>query len=228
VFTGLVEELGKVEAVEHDGDAARLHVACELVRDGAEAGDSISVNGCCVTATSLTEGGFATDLTPETLARTSLGGLTAGSAVNLERPLRADGRLGGHFVQGHVDGLADVLDRQRAGADEETTGVTMTVGLPQTLGAYVVEKGSITVDGVSLTVAAATAETFSVALIPHTLAVTSLGGRRVGDSVNLEADVVAKYVEAAVRASAVAATSGGTASAPGTPPPASDEHDRVR
>lgn len=186
MFTGIVEEMGTVR--EAGGD--RLSVACADVLPGTAVGDSVSVDGVCLTVTDLDPAGFVADVMGETLARTTLGRLQRGSAVNLERPLRADGRLGGHLVQGHVDGVGTVTAVVPRDAWTE-----MAIRLPDGLGPYVVEKGSIAVDGVSLTVMGVDGETFRVGLIPHTLAVTALGGRAVGDPVNLEADIVAKYVE---------------------------------
>jgi riboflavin synthase len=191
VFTGLVEATGVVAAVAAAPDraGARLELAAALA-DELAAGDSVAVNGCCLTVAATRPGGFAADLVAETLRRTALGGLRAGDRVNLERPLALGGRLGGHLVQGHVDGVARVLARRPAGA-----GAELTVELPAGLARYVAHKGSIAVDGVSLTVAAVAAGAFTVALVPHTLAVTTLGDRRPGDPVQLEVDVVAKYVE---------------------------------
>jgi riboflavin synthase len=193
MFTGIVEEVGSVLAVERDRTAAVLAVRCILACEGASVGDSISVNGCCVTATALLpEGGFTADLMGETLDRTTLGELKPGDPVNLERSLRADGRLGGHLVQGHVDGVAEVSAVESRGDWTE-----MTFSLPPQLARYVVEKGSIAVDGASLTVMRVDpqGQRFSVGLIPHTLGATIFGLRTVGDRVNLEVDVVAKYVE---------------------------------
>ena len=195
MFTGIVEEVGRVAEVARTGATAVLQVSCREVVDGAAPGDSVSVNGCCVTVTRLTGDGFAADLMGETLARTALGDLAVGQAVNLERALAAGGRFGGHLVQGHIDAVGEVT------AVERRPGETaLTVALPPALAAYVVEKGSIAVDGVSLTVAAVDDGAFSVALVPHTLAATTLGGLRPGDRVNLEVDVVAKYVERMLRA----------------------------
>ncbi len=191
MFTGIVEEMGTIRAVEHHGSSALLAVDCADVVEDASLGDSISVSGCCVTVTALPpSGGFTADLMGETLARTALGALRPGDRVNLERALRADGRLGGHLVQGHVDGVAEVLAVQPS---QDWT--VMTFSLPTSLARYVVEKGSITVDGASLTVMSVDATSFTVGLIPHTLAVTTFGTRAVGDPVNLEVDIVAKYVE---------------------------------
>jgi riboflavin synthase len=192
MFTGIVEGTGTVAAlaVAADGSGARLEVDAPFLTGGLRLGESVAVNGCCVTVAETTAGGFAADLVAETLRRTALGGLAAGASVNLERPLAVGGRLGGHLVQGHVDGVASVLHRTPVGDGEE-----VRVELPPDLARYVVEKGSIAVDGVSLTVAGVGPGWFAVALVPHTLAVTTLGDRRPGDLLQLEVDVVAKYVE---------------------------------
>jgi riboflavin synthase len=190
VFTGIVEELGSVVSVTDLGDAARLAIRGPLVTSDARPGDSIAVNGVCLTVVDLTDGAFTADVMLETLRRSSLGALGEGSPVNLERATRVDARLGGHIMQGHVDGQATVT---AIVPTEHWT--TVTFALPEGLSRYVVEKGSIAVDGVSLTVVAVDDATFSVSLIPTTLAHTTLGGRRVGDVVNLEVDVIAKYVE---------------------------------
>ncbi len=195
MFTGLVEEVGTVEALQQRHDGATLRVRCDTVVSDAAVGDSIAVNGCCLTVTSVhdTDGadrGFSCEMMGETLARTALADAAAGTAVNLERAMSAGARLGGHLVQGHVDGVASVVGVE---AHEEWT--TITYGLPPDLARYVVEKGSITIDGTSLTVMGVTDATFSVGLIPHTMAVTTHGSRAVGDRVNLEVDVIAKYVE---------------------------------
>jgi riboflavin synthase len=194
MFTGIVEELGSVRRVERRGDAARIEIACSLVREDAALGASIAVNGCCMTVIGLGDGWWAADAQPETLTRTTTGDLAPGDAVNLERPVRLGDRLGGHLVQGHVDGVGRVVDR-RPTADGSAV---VTLEVPPDLRRYVVEKGSLTVDGVSLTVAGAdelAPDGVTVALIPHTLAHTTLGTRQIGDAVNLEVDVLAKYVE---------------------------------
>jgi riboflavin synthase len=192
MFTGIVEGTGTVAALAAaaDGSGARLEVAAPWLAGELRLGESVAVNGCCVTVAEPTSGGFAADLVAETLRRTALGGLAAGARVNLERPMTLGGRLGGHLVQGHVDGVARVLDRAPIGDGEE-----VRIELPPDLDRYVVEKGSIAVDGVSLTVAGVGPGWFAVALVPHTLEVTTLGDRRPGDPVQLEVDVVAKYVE---------------------------------
>jgi riboflavin synthase len=201
MFTGIVEELGRVVELEHlPDDAARIVVAGPLVTGTSAVGDSIAVNGVCLTATDVRDGTFRADVMAETLHRTTLGGLLAGDLVNLERPMRADGRFGGHIVQGHVDGVGVVLARRRSEHWE-----VVEVGMPATLAPLLVEKGSITVDGVSLTVVAVTDEprpAFSVSLIPATLTTTTLGTRAVGERVNLEVDVVAKYVHRLLEARA--------------------------
>lgn len=190
MFTGIVEELGSVRAITDLGDAARLEITGPLVTSDASAGDSIAVNGVCLTVVDVEEGSFSADVMRETLTRSSLGSLVPGSAVNLERAARIDSRLGGHIVQGHVDGVATVRDVEPA---EHWT--TVAFDLPAALSRYIVEKGSITVDGVSLTVVSVDDSSFAVSLIPTTLAHTTLGTRRSGDAVNIEVDVIAKYVE---------------------------------
>jgi riboflavin synthase len=194
MFTGIVEEVGRVASLDAREGLAHLRIACDRVHTDAREGDSISVNGVCLTVTALDAEGFTVDLMGETLARTALGDLVAGAPVDLERALRTDARLGGHLVQGHVDGVGAVLAVQPQGQ-----WTTMTFSLPEGLAPYVVEKGSITVDGVSLTVTAVDQDRFGVGLIPHTLANTVLGRRRVGDRVNLEVDIIAKYVERMLR-----------------------------
>jgi len=190
VFTGIVEELGEIVAVEKLDDASRFQVRGPVVTDGARHGDSIAVNGVCLTVVDTGDGRFSADVMAETLDRSSLGALTVGSRVNLERPMALGGRLGGHLVQGHVDGTGTVVDRKPSEHWE-----IVTISLPAGLGRYVVEKGSITVDGISLTVVDAGPDSFTVSLIPTTLDLTTLGVKQPGDPVNLEVDVLAKYVE---------------------------------
>ncbi|PRY50709.1 riboflavin synthase alpha chain [Geodermatophilus tzadiensis] len=195
MFTGIVEEVGSLAAREEAGDAAVLRIRARRVLEDVALGDSISVNGVCLTVTASDGQEWSTDVMGETLRRSSLGALAAGDPVNLERAVAAGGRLGGHVVQGHVDGVGTVLARTPAEHWE-----VVRVALPPELARYVVEKGSITVDGVSLTVSALSAADdpepwFEVSLIPTTLRETTLGGRAPGDPVNLEVDVIAKYVE---------------------------------
>jgi riboflavin synthase len=190
VFTGIVEELGEVRAVTELTDAARLTVAGPRVTADAGHGDSIAVNGVCLTVVEAGGGVFTADVMRETLVRSSLGALTVGDRVNLERAAALGDRLGGHLVQGHVDGTGTILERRPAEHWE-----VVRISLPAELARYVVSKGSIAVDGVSLTVVDAAEASFSVSLIPTTLELTTLGHRKPGDPVNLEVDVVAKYVE---------------------------------
>jgi riboflavin synthase len=189
VFTGLVADLGTVAALEATGDGVRLRVRSALAGDLRE-GDSVAVNGVCLTATQVADGQFAADVMHETLRRSSLAAVVDGARVNLELPLRAADRLGGHVVQGHVDGVGAVRDAVADGFAR-----VVTIEAPPELLRYVVEKGSIAVDGVSLTVAGVTPDTFSVSLIPETLERTNLGAAAPGTPVNLEVDVLAKYVE---------------------------------
>jgi riboflavin synthase len=197
MFTGIVEELGHVIALEGD----RIRIGARTVLDGARIGDSTSVNGCCLTVVALGDGWWEADVTGETLDRTNLGDLRPGDPVNLERPVRLEDRLGGHLVQGHVDGVGTIVE---AAPDLRVTA-------PADLLRYVVEKGSITVDGISLTVVQPTADGFTVAVIPHTAAVTTLGTKGIGGRVNLEVDVVAKYVERLLDAQTATQTAAQTA-----------------
>jgi len=190
VFTGIVEELGEITAVENLGDASRFRLRGPVVTEGAQHGDSIAVNGVCLTVVEHEGDEFTADVMQETLQRSSLGALGVGSRVNLERPTAVGSRLGGHIVQGHVDGTGQVLARTPSEHWE-----IVRVSLPADLARYVVEKGSITVDGISLTVVEAGPDYFTVSLIPTTLDLTTLGHKQPGDPVNLEVDVVAKYVE---------------------------------
>lgn len=187
MFTGIVEGRGTVR-----GAGRRLVVACGEVASDADLGASIAVNGVCLTVVGREADSLSFDLSDETLERTALGRLTEGDEVNLERPMAAGGRFGGHIVQGHVDGVGSVAALEL----DATGGATLDVAVPPGLRRYLVEKGSVTVDGVSLTIAAVLPEGFRIALIPHTLAGTTLGALRTGDAVNLEVDVIAKYVEA--------------------------------
>jgi riboflavin synthase len=189
VFTGLVADLGTVTAVDATADGVRLVVRTALAPEISE-GDSVAVNGVCLTATAIADGRFSADVMHESLRRSSLAEVAEGSSVNLELPLRASDRLGGHVVQGHVDGVGVVR-----GLREDGFSRVVTIGAPPELLRYVVEKGSIAVDGVSLTVAEIDDDSFAVALIPETLERTTLGAAEVGRPVNLEVDVLAKYVE---------------------------------
>ncbi len=194
MFTGIVEELGEVVGIETTGASARLTVRGPLVAGDASSGDSIAINGVCLTVTRSADGVFSADVMGETLSRSSLGALAPGAIVNLERPLRSDGRLGGHIVQGHVDGTGILLARRPAGNSE-----VLRISVPAVLARYLVEKGSVAVDGISLTISAL-GETggehwFEVSLIPATLERTTLGREQPGGVVNLEVDVIAKYVE---------------------------------
>ena len=185
MFTGIVEELGTILAIEPQGTGVRARIGARDVLDGAERGDSTAVDGCCLTVVELGDGWFEADVSDESLRRTTLGGRTPGDRVNLERPLLVTDRLGGHIVQGHVDAVGEVV----------APVPDLQVRMPDDLRRYVIEKGSITVDGVSLTVVQPTDDGFTVAVIPHTAEVTTLGDRRPGDRVNLEVDLIAKYTE---------------------------------
>ena len=189
MFTGIVEELGTVEAIEDQGDAVRLSVRGPLVVSDAGEGDSISVDGCCLTVVSHDGEVFTADVMRETLDKTSLGDFAPGTRVNLERAVTVEKRLGGHIVQGHVDGTAPIVARTPSEHWE-----VVEIGLPEGMDRYLVDKGSITVDGVSLTVVTVGDDSFTVSLIPETLARTTLGLKQPGDTVNLEVDVIAKYV----------------------------------
>ncbi|MEX2202938.1 MAG: riboflavin synthase [Actinomycetota bacterium] len=188
MFTGIVEERGVVREV----GGSRLAVGCRTVTSDAEVGASVSVNGVCLTVVERSDAHLAFDVSEETLRRTSFARLSQGDPVNLERPLTLASRLGGHLVQGHVDGVGEVVEV----APEKDGAAWVTIRAPKDLRRYLVEKGSVCVDGVSLTVAALDGDTFAVALIPHTLAATTLGSAQLKDPVNLEVDVIAKYVEA--------------------------------
>jgi riboflavin synthase len=190
MFTGIIRERGTVAGVEGAGDGVRLVVEAPETAASSTVGDSVSVNGVCLTAVDVADGRVAFDAVPETLGRTTLGAATAGAEVNVEPALRAGEPLGGHYVQGHVDGVGSVRTIAREGE-----GLRVTIETPRDLLRYCVVKGSVAVDGVSLTVAALEDAAFAVALVPHTLEVTTLGTLAIGDRVNLEVDVLAKYVE---------------------------------
>jgi riboflavin synthase len=193
MFTGLVEEIGTIAAMVPVEEGLRVAIRATVTRDGLALGDSVAVNGACLTVIERHPDGFVVEAVAETLRRTTLGDAQPGDRVNLERAVRADGRLGGHLVQGHIDGTG-VVETLRS----EGVGMLLTITAPPEITRYVVEKGSIAVDGVSLTVAACDAAGFVIALIPHTVAVTTLGPDRTGTRVNLEVDLVAKYIEAFV------------------------------
>lgn len=189
MFTGLIEELGRIDAIEERSPGRRLWISARTVLEGAELGDSIAVSGVCLTAVAIEPARFAVEAVPETLARTTLGSLAPGDAVNLERPLTLATRLGGHLVQGHVDGVGEVRE-----VAAEGDGRRMRFTVPAELRAFVAEKGSLTVDGTSLTVAALTDDGCEIAYIPHTLAVTTAGTYQAGRRVNLEVDLLARYL----------------------------------
>ncbi len=198
MFTGIVEEKGRVATIEAGASGgARLWIEAGHVLDDVRVGDSIAVNGCCLTVAALAPGRWAADIVPETLARTSIGTWREGRAVNLERSLRLDQRLGGHLVQGHVDGVGEV-----AAMRAEGDGLRMTLRVPESLRRFVAEKGSLAVDGVSLTVAALTADGCEIALVPHTLQVTAAEGWTPGGAVNLEVDLLARYMARLLEAGA--------------------------
>lgn len=190
MFTGIIEEIGEVRALRRGAKSFSLEVGARKVLEGTQVGDSIATNGVCLTVTRMGEGWFAADVVPETVERTALQSLRAGSRVNLERALTLASRLGGHLVAGHVDATGRIVSRR-----EDDTALWLTVEAEPRILRYVVEKGSIAIDGVSLTVARADGHTFSVSLIPHTQGTTTLHERRAGDRVNLENDMIVKYVE---------------------------------
>ena len=190
----MVEELGTIRAIRRGASSAVLSIGAGTILDDLKVGDSVAVNGVCLTATQVDGGGFTADVMHETLDRSSLARLAPGDKVNLERAMAAGGRFGGHIVSGHIDATGTITDRRR-----DDNAVWYTVSAPAALLRYVVEKGSIAIDGISLTVAAVEADRFSVSVIPHTAAVTVLGGKRPGDPVNLEADLIGKYVEKLLR-----------------------------
>ncbi len=189
MFTGLVEAIGSIRSLEKRGEGARLTLETPLAA-GLQLGESVAVNGCCLTVTTMEKGAASFDLLGETLARTNLGALVSGAHVNLERALRADGRFGGHFVQGHIDTTAEVISVETKNADRN-----LVISLPAFGARYLIEKGSIAVNGVSLTVAALGEDRFGLWIIPHTLQETNLGDLKAGDRVNLEYDMLAKYAE---------------------------------
>lgn len=202
MFTGIVEELGRVRSVEPNEGGSRLTIEARRATADLEIGGSVAVNGCCLTAVEIDDGAFSADCVTETLRRTSLGDLSEGDPVNLERPLRADGRLDGHVVQGHVDAVG-ILETRDALPDGS---FDLRISAPSDALRYVVEKGAVAVDGVSLTVTAVDATGFNIALIPHSAEVTTLGHKEAGDPVNLEVDILAKYVERLMQAGVAGGT----------------------
>jgi len=190
MFTGIIEEVGHVKSLRRGARSFTLEVEASLVMEDTRVGDSIATNGVCLTVTSLTGHGFTADVMPETVMRTALGELVPGSPVNLERALSLQTRLGGHIVSGHIDGTGRISDRR-----QDDTALWLTVECDSSLLRYIIQKGSITIQGVSLTVARVDERSFAVSLIPHTQAATTLHQAKVGDRVNLENDVIAKYVE---------------------------------
>ncbi len=190
MFTGLVEEVGTIQGIRRGQRSCVLTIGCRTVLEGSAIGDSIAVNGVCLTVTSMGSGYFTADVMSETMNRSSLGSLTQKASVNLERAMPADGRFGGHFVSGHIDGTGTVESIQR-----DDNAIWYTIGAEPKLLRYIVEKGSITIDGISLTVAFVDEHCFRVSIIPHTQQVTALHDRGVGSIVNLECDIIGKYVE---------------------------------
>lgn len=204
MFTGIVEEIGRVEQIQRGRQSAVLTIQAKMVLEGTKIGDSIAVNGVCLTVTELLTGQFSADVMHETLDRSALAGLRRGSAVNLERAMAADGRFGGHIVSGHIDGTGRVTQIRK---DDNAVWYTIQTA-PQVL-RYIVEKGSITIDGISLTVARVEPDSFSISAIPHTVAQTVLRDRKEGDLVNLENDIIGKYVEKLLTPAPESQTSGG-------------------
>ena len=190
MFTGIIEELGSIRFVDRHEAGSRFEIAAKLVTSDIANGDSIAVNGVCLTAMDVSAASFAADVSPETLDRTTLGGLKAGSPVNLERAVTPATRLGGHIVQGHVDGRGTFV-----GAERQGDFWTVSIGFPHEMARYLVYKGSVTVEGISLTIAALAEDHFDIAVIPKTWKMTNFSSLKAGDAVNLEADVIAKYVE---------------------------------
>ena len=204
MFTGIIEELGTIRSIRRGAASAVLSIGAEAVLSDLRIGDSVAVNGVCLTATGVDRSGFTADVMHETLQRSSLGALGPGSRVNLERAMAADGRFGGHMVAGHIDGTGTITETRR-----DDNAVWYTVSAAPSLLRYIVEKGSIAIDGISLTVAAVEADRFFVSVIPHTAAVTVLGRKQPGDIVNLETDLIGKYVEKLLRPAADTAPKGG-------------------
>ncbi len=194
MFTGIIEEVGVVQAIHLSGNQARIRIAVHTVLEDLKIGDSIAVNGACLTATEVSSNSFSADVSSETLRVTNLGTLHSGSRVNLERALRASDRLGGHLVQGHVDDTAKILAIRK---DGDT--LVFTISVPESIRQYIVTKGSIAVDGISLTINACNDKSFTCTIIPHTVQQTTLGFKKVGDIINLESDIIGRYVEKLMR-----------------------------
>lgn len=190
MFTGIVEEIGTVRKVARGRESCRLEISASKVLEGTSIGDSIATNGVCLTVVSIGDGYFSADVMPETMHRSSLGTLSSGSRVNLERAMPADGRFGGHIVSGHIDATGRIADMRR-----DDNAIWISISADAGVLRYIVEKGSVAIDGISLTVAYVDERIFKVSVIPHTASQTTLAGKRVGDVVNLENDVIAKYVE---------------------------------
>lgn len=190
MFTGIIEEVGKVARIEKNGVTGKLSIMADIILEGTKLGDSIAVNGVCLTVTSINGSNFTADVMGETFRRSSLGDLQVGSFVNLERAMPADGRFGGHIVSGHIDGMGEIVS-----IEPEGTAVWYTLSAPMEILQGIVEKGSIAIDGISLTVARITEKDFAVSIIPHTGGNTILSQKKVGDKVNLENDVIGKYVK---------------------------------
>ncbi|MGC2236611.1 MAG: riboflavin synthase [Pyrinomonadaceae bacterium] len=190
MFTGIIEELGKIAAFENRGDGARIKISAQIVTNNTLEGDSIAVNGVCLTALDVKSDSFAADVSGETLDKSTLGSLKTGSSVNLERAVTAQTRLGGHIVQGHVDARGKFVSATQSG-----DFWTVRIGFPTEIGQYLVYKGSVSVEGISLTIANLAEDYFEIAVIPKTWQLTNLSSLKIGDAVNLEADVIAKYVE---------------------------------
>ncbi len=190
MFTGLVEEIGNVRRIRRASASCRIEVGCRRILEGLETGDSVAVSGVCLTAVDIGPDSFAADIMPETLRMTSLDQVGTGSPVNLERAMRLGDRLGGHLVTGHIDGVGRIVSRRR-----EAEAIWLDIAVSKQLGRYIIRKGSVAVEGVSLTVANLTEARFSVSLIPHSADVTTLGSKKTGDWVNIECDEIAKYIE---------------------------------
>lgn len=204
MFTGIIEEVGKIERIQNGSHSAVLHIQAQKILDDLKIGDSVAVNGVCLTVTSFHKQGFSADVMHETLNRSALALLQTGSRVNLERAMPVDGRFGGHIVAGHVDGMGKVMR-----IEQDDNAVWYTVQAAESVMKYIVEKGSIAIDGISLTVAKVETAYFSISAIPHTVRETTLKERRIGDAVNLETDIIGKYVEKLLCPKAVFQPNGG-------------------